>query len=131
MVNQSDIFNTYPDENALDTVRRDSRPSSDAGEDDAASNERRDDMDSLLKRDLGDLRAGVPHFFNTYFSRVPGLDAAHKSVFKKCMQAPNPLLTMMGGGDGHNQQTNIRYWNGLPAWSKSYLHSQKSTRRPR
>lgn len=32
MVNQSDIFNTYPDENALDTVRRDSRPSSDAGE---------------------------------------------------------------------------------------------------
>ncbi|KAI0505695.1 hypothetical protein F5B22DRAFT_639754 [Xylaria bambusicola] len=120
MVNQSDIFNTYPIGNALNAVRRDSRPSSDAN--DAASSdatsgavvestpttpplttpphsrnsravanslEHRDDMDSLLKSDLGDMRFEVPGFCNTYFSRVPGLDAAHKSP-----QSPNQYLVL-------------------------------------
>ncbi|KAI1198414.1 hypothetical protein F5X97DRAFT_299682 [Nemania serpens] len=105
MVNQSGIFNTYPNENALDAVRRDSRPSSDASEDDAASNDPVSGAVSLLKRDLGDLCAGVPHFFNTYFSRVPGLDAAHKSVFKKCIQGPNPLFDD-DGWRGWPQQAN-------------------------
>ncbi|GAP91775.1 putative serine threonine-protein kinase [Rosellinia necatrix] len=70
--------------------------------------ERRDDMDSLLESDLGDMRFEVPGFCNTYFSRVPGLGAAHKSVFKKCMQGPNPLFGDKG-------------WRGWPQSLNQYL----------
>ncbi|KAI0554085.1 hypothetical protein F4679DRAFT_344953 [Xylaria curta] len=118
MVNQSDISNTYPIGNALDTVPRDSRLLSDASEDDAASNDPASDvvvestpttpaLTTPPLTTLGDLRAGVPGFCNMYFSRVPGLDAAHKSVFKKCMQGPNPLFDDNG-------------WRGWPQPATQY-----------
>ncbi|KAI0196616.1 hypothetical protein EV127DRAFT_417080 [Xylaria flabelliformis] len=186
MANQSDILNTYPIGNVLDAVRKDSRPSSDASEDDAVSNdpasdaivestpttpalttpppttpppttptshrqvasltqqtplsrnsravanslERRSDMDSLLKMDLGDLRAGVPHFCNTFFSRVPGLDAAHKSVFKKCMQGPNPLFDdngWRGWPQSAKQEPVLEWFAGLVKELSTFAEEYETT----
>ncbi|KAI1744015.1 hypothetical protein F4680DRAFT_408192 [Xylaria scruposa] len=56
------------------------------------SSEHHEDIDVALERELVQLHPGIPSFCETYFGRVAGLDAACKSVFKKCTEGSTPLF---------------------------------------
>jgi len=58
----------------------------------ANSSEYRQDVDRVLKLELGPLYVGLPRFHETYFGRVAGLETAAEAVFKKCMGGSNPLF---------------------------------------
>ncbi|KAI0552223.1 hypothetical protein F4679DRAFT_103240 [Xylaria curta] len=68
------------------------------------SSEYRSDIDPLLKEELAYMYAGIPDFFKTYFGRVAGLDAAHESVFRKCMEGKKPLFENGYGWHGWPKQ---------------------------
>ncbi|KAL8296174.1 hypothetical protein RB600_001590 [Gaeumannomyces tritici] len=78
----------------------------------ANSSEYRQDVDRVLRSELGPLYVGLgplyvglPHFRETFFGRVAGLDAASEAVLKKCTEGSNPLF----GSEG---------WRGWPAGAK-------------
>ncbi|KAK4134878.1 hypothetical protein BT67DRAFT_378402 [Trichocladium antarcticum] len=58
----------------------------------ANSSEYRQDVDKILKLELGPLYVGVSRFRETYFGGVAGLEAAANAVFDKCTQDSNPLF---------------------------------------
>lgn len=58
----------------------------------ANSSEYRLDVDRVLKLELGPLYVGLPHFRETYFGRVAGLETAAEAVFEKCMGGSSPLF---------------------------------------
>ncbi|KAK4131339.1 hypothetical protein BT67DRAFT_458094 [Trichocladium antarcticum] len=64
----------------------------------ANSSEYRQDMDRVLKLELGRLYVGLPRFHETYFGRVADLETAAEAVFKDCMGGSNPLFD--GGWTG-------------------------------
>lgn len=66
----------------------------------ANSSEYRQDVDKVLKLELGPLYVGLRHFRETFFGGVAGLDAVSKAVFEKCTEGSKPLF--------HNG------WNGWP-----------------
>ncbi|EJT68062.1 hypothetical protein GGTG_14359 [Gaeumannomyces tritici R3-111a-1] len=68
----------------------------------ANSSEYRQDVDRVLRLELGPLYVGLPGFREVFFGRVAGLHAASKAVLEKCMEGSNPLF----GGEG---------WSGWPA----------------
>ncbi|KAL8410404.1 hypothetical protein RB596_000189 [Gaeumannomyces avenae] len=71
----------------------------------ANSSEYRQDVDRVLRSELGPLYVGLPRFRETFFGRVAGLDAASEVVLKKCTEGSNPLF----GSEG---------WRGWPAGAK-------------
>ncbi|KAL8396645.1 hypothetical protein RB594_003636 [Gaeumannomyces avenae] len=71
----------------------------------ANSSEYRQDVDRVLRSELGPLYVGLPHFRETFFGRVAGLNAASEAVLKKCTEGSNPLF----GSEG---------WRGWPAGAK-------------
>ncbi|KAF3768433.1 hypothetical protein M406DRAFT_286387 [Cryphonectria parasitica EP155] len=66
------------------------------------SSEKREEVDRILKLELGPLYVDIPSFSETYFGQVAGLEAGSKAVFKKCVEGSNPLF----GPEG---------WRGWPA----------------
>ncbi|KAI0544594.1 serine/threonine-protein kinase Sgk2 [Xylaria curta] len=54
--------------------------------------EHHEDIDAALEKELVQLHPGISSFCETYFGRVAGLDAAYKSVFKKCTEGSTPLF---------------------------------------
>ncbi|TWU72040.1 hypothetical protein ED733_001671 [Metarhizium rileyi] len=64
----------------------------------------RQDVDRVLKQELGPLYVGVPDFCDTFFKGVPDLETAPKTAFSKCSKGDNPLFC---GG-----------WTGWPANAK-------------
>ncbi|ROT39714.1 hypothetical protein SODALDRAFT_136435, partial [Sodiomyces alkalinus F11] len=71
----------------------------------ANSSECRQDVDRVLRSELGPLYVGLPRFREAFFGRVAGLHAASEAVLKKCTQGSNPLLSSEG-------------WRGWPAGAK-------------
>ncbi|KAK3383803.1 hypothetical protein B0T24DRAFT_688486 [Lasiosphaeria ovina] len=67
------------------------------------SSEYRHDIDQVLLRELGTLYIGLP-LYEIYFGGVAGLEAASKTVFKKCKDGSNPLFS--------------NGWSGWPAGAK-------------
>ncbi|KAK3302485.1 uncharacterized protein B0T15DRAFT_577582 [Chaetomium strumarium] len=57
-----------------------------------------EDIDKVLKSELGPLYVGIPRFLETYFGGIAGLDVTSKAIFKKCTEGSNPLFNE---GDGH------------------------------
>ncbi len=51
-----------------------------------------DGMDVVLKKELGPMYVGLRKFHETYFGDVADLKTASETVFKKCMEAGNPLF---------------------------------------
>ncbi|KAI1471016.1 serine/threonine-protein kinase Sgk2 [Daldinia caldariorum] len=58
----------------------------------ANSSEYRQDVDRILKLELGPLYVGLPQFRETYFGRVAGLKAASEAVFQRCREGDNPIF---------------------------------------
>lgn len=68
------------------------------------SSEYRQNVDLVLKLELGPLYVGLPNFCETFFGDVSDLKAASQAVFLKCTEGENPLFK-----DG---------WTGWPASAK-------------
>ncbi|TWU73405.1 hypothetical protein ED733_003499 [Metarhizium rileyi] len=66
--------------------------------------ELRQDVDRVLKQELGPLYVGVPNFYDTFFKGVPDLGTVAETVFSKCTKGDNPLFSGR--------------WTGWPAGAK-------------
>ncbi|KAK6950139.1 hypothetical protein Daesc_008465 [Daldinia eschscholtzii] len=62
------------------------------------SSEQRQDVDQVLKSELGPLYVGLPNFRKTYFGNVAGLEEASEAVFKKCKEGNSPLFSQGWSG---------------------------------
>ncbi|KAK7421733.1 hypothetical protein QQZ08_009821 [Neonectria magnoliae] len=69
------------------------------------SSEFRQNVDPVLKLELGRLHVGLPNFCDTFFGGVPDLEAVSAAVFRKCTEGDNPLY----GSEG---------WSGWPTGAK-------------
>ncbi|KAG0157856.1 Tyrosine-protein kinase, active site [Penicillium digitatum] len=58
----------------------------------ANSSEYRQDVDRVLKSELGPLYVGLPHFRSTFFGGVSGLQSASDAVFQRCTEGSNPAF---------------------------------------
>ncbi|OAA34974.1 serine/threonine-protein kinase Sgk2 [Metarhizium rileyi] len=56
------------------------------------SSEFRQDVDRILKQELGPLYVGIPKFCDTFFGVVPHLEVVSETVFRKCSEGDNPLF---------------------------------------
>ena len=64
------------------------------------SHEYRDDMDAVLKKELGSIYTDVPGFDETYFGGVKGLREAGAAVFSRCKEGDNsPYVDEIGWRD--------------------------------
>ena len=63
-------------------------------------------MDKVLRLELGSLYVGLPHFRETYFEGVAGLEAASEAVFGKCKEGSNPLFSELEGWCGWPKDAN-------------------------
>ena len=64
------------------------------------SSEYRDDMDAVLKNELGSIYTDVPGFDEAYFGGVEGLKEAGAAVFSRCKEGDNaPYLDEVGWRD--------------------------------
>ena len=81
----------------------------------ANSSEYRQDVDRVLRLELGSLYVGLRHFRETYFGGVTGLEVASKAVFKKCMEGSNPLFSegWSGWPKGANQDDVLSWFADL------------------
>ncbi|OAA41678.1 serine/threonine-protein kinase Sgk2 [Metarhizium rileyi] len=68
------------------------------------SSELRQDVDRVLKQELGPLYVGIPNFYDTFFKGVLDLEIVAETVFSKCTKGDNPLFS---GG-----------WTGWPTGAK-------------
>ncbi|KAI1820730.1 hypothetical protein F4861DRAFT_542655 [Xylaria intraflava] len=58
----------------------------------ANSSEYRQNIDMVLKSELGSLYVGLPGFYEVFFGQVAGLKAASEAVFRKCTHGAQPLF---------------------------------------
>ncbi|KAF3768220.1 hypothetical protein M406DRAFT_109223 [Cryphonectria parasitica EP155] len=77
----------------------------------ANSSEYRDDVDRVLRNELGALYVGLPQFHEAFFGRVAGLKTASEAVFKKCTEGSEPLFS--NGWSGWPRDANQ---NGVLSW---------------
>lgn len=56
------------------------------------SSERRQEVDRILKQELGPLYVDVPGFCDAFFGSVRGLNTVSETVLRKCMEGDNPLF---------------------------------------
>ncbi|KAI6372627.1 hypothetical protein MCOR31_003618 [Pyricularia oryzae] len=71
----------------------------------ANSSEYRQDVDKVLRSELGPLYVGLPCFWDAFFGRMAGLRAISENVFKECTESSDPLFCGKG-------------WNGWPTEAK-------------
>lgn len=71
----------------------------------ANSSAHRQDVDRVLRSELGPLYVGLPCFWDAFFGRVAGLHTISENVFKECTEGSDPLFC----GEG---------WSGWPAEAK-------------
>lgn len=102
----------------------------------ANSLEYRQDVDRVLKLELGPLYVGLPEFRKTYFGRVVGLETASEAVFKDCTKGSHPLFS-----EGWSEwpedanQDDVLSWfanvcEKLAAFAKDYRSNPTDRRRP-
>ncbi|KAF3768445.1 hypothetical protein M406DRAFT_250425 [Cryphonectria parasitica EP155] len=98
------------------------------------SSEKREEVDRILKLELGPLYVDVPSFSETYFGQVAGLEAGSKAVFKKCVEGSNPLFGSQGwrGWPAVTSEKNVVCWfhnlfPKLEAFAKDYSAALAST----
>lgn len=102
----------------------------------ANSLEYRQDVDRVLKLELGPLYVGLPEFRKTYFGRVAGLEIASEAVFKKCTEGSHPLFSEgWSGWPKDANQDDVLSWfadvcEKLAAFAKEYTSNPTDRRRP-
>jgi hypothetical protein len=57
------------------------------------SSEFRQNVDPILKLELGHLYAGLPNFHKVFFGDIPDLDRVSEMVFRQCTNGDHPLFT--------------------------------------
>lgn len=102
----------------------------------ANSSEYRQDVDRVLKLELGSLYVGIHRFREAFFGGVPGLEAASKAVFEKCMESNNPLFSDgWSGWPKDANQDDVLSWfadlsKKLAAFAEDYMSPPAHSRRP-
>ncbi|KAH6611293.1 hypothetical protein Trco_001313 [Trichoderma cornu-damae] len=66
------------------------------------SSETRREVDTILKKELGDLRVDIRGFRESFFACVPDLEIAAAAVFDRCREGDEPVFVQEG-------------WHGWPA----------------
>ena len=76
------------------------------------STEIREEVDKILKQELGPLYVDVPCFSKAYFGQIAGLEAGSKAVFDKCLEGSNPLFGPQGwrGWPSVTSERNVVSW---------------------
>ncbi|WVO14629.1 hypothetical protein L204_102266 [Cryptococcus depauperatus] len=72
-------------------------------------------IDQVLKRELGQLRVGLPSFHATFFGRVAGLERAAAAVFQSCTSGSDPLFRegWMGWPEDANEGAVIGWFENV------------------
>jgi hypothetical protein len=102
----------------------------------ANSSEYRQDVDRVLKLELGPLYVGLRRFRETFFGGVANLETASEAIFKKCMKGSNPLFS-----EGWSRwpkdanQDDVLSWfsdssEKLAAFAEAYKSTPTHRRRP-
>ncbi|WVO13619.1 hypothetical protein L204_101240 [Cryptococcus depauperatus] len=72
-------------------------------------------IDQVLKRELGQLRVGLPSFHATFFGRVADLETAAAAVFQSCTSGSDPLFRegWMGWPEDANEGAVIGWFENV------------------
>ncbi|WVN88935.1 uncharacterized protein L203_106461 [Cryptococcus depauperatus CBS 7841] len=72
-------------------------------------------IDQVLKRELGQLRVGLPSFHATFFGRVADLETAAAAVFQSCTSGSDPLFRegWMGWPEDANEGAVIGWFKNV------------------
>ena len=102
----------------------------------ANSSEYRQDVDPILKLELGPLYVGVRRLRETYFGGVAGLATASETVFQKCVGGSNPLFSNKGWSEwpADTKEKDVLAWFGdlipkLEAFAGDYNPTSISRRK--
>lgn len=103
----------------------------------ANSSEYRQDVDRVLRSELGPLYVGLPGARDVFFGRVAGLHAASEAVLKKCTEGDNPLFGSEGwrGWPSDAKESDVLAWFDdiipkLDAFAETYRPTPTRRRRP-
>lgn len=102
----------------------------------ANSSEYRQDVDRILKLELGPLYVGLSRFRETYFGRVADLEIASKAFFEKCMEGDYPLFSEgWSGWPKDASQDGVLSWfadlcKTLAEFAEEYRSTPTHRRRP-
>ncbi len=102
----------------------------------ANSSEYRQDVDQVLRSELGPLYVGLPQFRETYFGRVVGLETASEAVLQRCTEGDSPLFDGRWRGWPENaNQDGVLAWfadvvERLATWAEVVRPSPARRRRP-
>lgn len=103
----------------------------------ANSSEYRQDVDRVLRSELGPLYVGLPGARDVFFGRVAGLHAASEAVLKKCTEGDNPLFGSEGwrGWPLDAKENDVLAWFDdiipkLDAFAETYRPTPTRRRRP-
>lgn len=103
----------------------------------ANSSEYRQDVDRVLKLELGPLYVGLHNFRKTYFGNVAGLEKNSAAVFQKCKEGSSPLFNEEGwsGWPRDANQDDVLSWfanvnEKLGAFAEEYRPTTSYRRRP-
>ncbi|EJT69118.1 hypothetical protein GGTG_13386 [Gaeumannomyces tritici R3-111a-1] len=92
--------------------------------------EYRQDVDRVLRSELGPFYVGLPRFREAFFGRVAGLDAASEAVLKKCTESSNPLFSSEGWREwpaGAKESDVLAWFNDILAKLDAFLKDYKPT----
>ncbi|PHH58539.1 hypothetical protein CDD81_5432 [Ophiocordyceps australis] len=102
----------------------------------ANSSEYRQDVDRVLRVELGPLYVGLRRFYEVFFERVEGLEAASAAVFEKCTGGSEPLFNEGWSGWPQNaNQDDVLSWvadlcEKLAAFAQDFAPKPVNQRRP-
>ncbi|CAG7999808.1 unnamed protein product [Penicillium nalgiovense] len=102
----------------------------------ANSSEYRQDVDRVLKSELGPLYVGLPHFRSTFFGGVSGLQSASDAVFQRCTEGSNAAFAdgWKGWPKNANQEEVLSWFADLSeklvTFSADYNSASTHLRRP-
>ncbi|KAJ5215349.1 uncharacterized protein N7498_001756 [Penicillium cinerascens] len=102
----------------------------------ANSSEYRQDVDRVLKSELGQLYVGLLHFRSTFFGAISGLQTGSEAVFQRCKEGSDPLFVdgWKGWPNDANQEKVLSWFadlsEKLATISADYNHMTAHLRRP-
>ncbi|KAJ2977033.1 hypothetical protein NQ176_g4600 [Zarea fungicola] len=82
----------------------------------ANSSEYRQDVDRVLKQELGPLHVGLPGFHDAFFGGIDGLSEAADAVFQRCTSGDDPLFL-----EGWNRWPEDANQDDVLAWLKDII----------
>jgi hypothetical protein len=79
------------------------------------SSELRQNIDKVLKLELGPLYVELDQFYETFFGSVVGLEEVSSAIFEKCMEGSEPLYSegWTGWPKDANQNDVLTWFEGL------------------